>query len=192
MSLKRLPDIDRDAPLNSILFRRKSVRTFLSKQLLPEQKSNLLWACQGLTQQDRRTAPSAGALYPLEIYWIDEREVAHYDPFTHTLNVLSTIDIRSDLARAALSQDFIAQAPATIIISADYKRVTSRYGKPRGIRYVDMEAGHAAQNVLLQAAVEGLGSVPVGAFHDNQVIDLLSLPGDHIPLYLIPIGYAQP
>jgi SagB-type dehydrogenase family enzyme len=190
MSVEKLPDIDRESPLNSILSRRKSVRSFLPKKLLSEQTSKLLWACQGITQQNRRTAPSAGALYPLEIFWIDARMAAHYDAVTHSLRMLSNTDIRSDLARAALSQDFIGLAPATIVITAVYKRVTGKYGKARGSRYVDMEAGHAAQNVLLQAAAEGLGSVPVGAFNDEQVIDLLNLPSGHTPLYLIPIGYT--
>ncbi len=190
MSNKNLPAIDKMRPLNRLLFQRGSFRSFQPKELDDQQVADLLWACQGLNQQDRRTAPSAGALYPLEIYWVDRDQLAHYIPHLHQLDVLNQADLRSQLARAALSQEFIAQAPATVVISAVYERVTGKYGKPRGIRYVDMEAGHAAQNVLLQATALGLGSVPVGAFHDEQVSTLLSLPSDHVPLYLLPVGYT--
>jgi SagB-type dehydrogenase family enzyme len=191
MSNTTLPDIKADNPFTNILLHRKSARSFSRKAISPEQMSHLLWACQGMQKDNRRTTPSAGALYPLEIYWADDQQLAHYNPQRHELEGLSEGDLRSKLARAALSQEFIAQAPATMILTAVYERVTKKYGQPRGIRYVDMEAGHAAQNVLLQATVEGLVSVPVGAFHDQQVSEILSLPAGHSPLYLLPLGYID-
>lgn len=190
MSTVQLPDTDRDEMLLKLLSERRSVRGFRPKELEPEQVGSLLWACQGLKPDQRRMAPSAGALYPLEIFWLDRQRCAHYLPFSHQLELIMHGDHRAGLARAALSQAFIAEAPGTMIITAVYARVTGKYGKPRGTRYVDMEAGHAAQNVLLQATAMGLGSVPVGAFEDDRISELLKLTPDHTPLYLIPIGYT--
>jgi SagB-type dehydrogenase family enzyme len=189
MQIVQLPDIDYQQEINLILLQRTSTRSFLPKPLTQEQMSNLLWACQGKNEHNRRTSPSAGALYPLEIYWIDGNYFAHYNPGSHQLEILMRRDTREELARAALRQDFIQEAPATILICAVYQRVTRKYGEQRGVRYVDMEAGHAAQNVLLQATAEGLGSVPVGAFRDAEISTLLRLPTDHAPLYLLPVGY---
>jgi SagB-type dehydrogenase family enzyme len=190
MGNARLPDINKDNLLTNLLLQRKSARSYSHKSIRLDQISALLWSCQGINKHNRRTAPSAGALYPLEIYWADHEKFSHYHPHTHELDRLIEGDLRSELARAALAQEFIAEAPATLIITAVYERVTSKYGQTRGVRYVDMEAGHAAQNVLLQATAEGLASVPVGAFEDEQVSKVLKLPSKHIPLYLLPIGYT--
>lgn len=94
-----------------------------------------------------------------------------------------------ELARAALEQEFIAQAPVTIVFTAVPARTEVRYGKDRSPRYIDLEIGHAAQNLMLQAAALELGSVAVGAFHDEEVATLLALPKDTIPIYLVPVGY---
>lgn len=190
MADRILPDVNKLEAFNKLLNERASVRNYLPQDVNDQQMGDLLWACQGLNQHDRRTAPSAGALYPLETYWVDRHGLAHYRPLLHQLEVQKQADLRSELARAAHSQQFIAEAPATIVITAVYERVTRKYGTPRGIRYVDMEAGHAAQNVHLQAVALGLGTVPVGAFRDEQVSTVLSLPPDHSPLYLLPIGYT--
>ncbi|MDF1500202.1 MAG: SagB/ThcOx family dehydrogenase [Anaerolineales bacterium] len=189
MGIKHLPDFDRNNPLNALLLKRCSVRSFLPKSLDSQQVSDLLWSCQGMTRGDHRTAPSAGARYPLEIYWVDREQTGHYDVDHHRLEILLEEDLRTELSRAALDQQFIAEAPATVVITAVFHRVAGKYGVERGARYVQMEVGHAAQNVLLQAAALGLGSVPVGAFDDDQVSRLLRLPEDHAPLYLLPIGH---
>ncbi|MGD8634616.1 MAG: SagB/ThcOx family dehydrogenase [Anaerolineales bacterium] len=191
MTFEKLPEINKASALNNILIRRRSVRAYMPDALGDQVVSRMLWACQGITRGTHRTAPSAGGLYPLEIYWLDDLKLAHYEPKTHQLRILTHGDLRARVARSALDQDFIAKAPATLIITAVYERVTQKYGEPRGIRYVDMEAGHAAQNVLLQATAEGLASVPVGAFHDRDISAVLGLPEEHIPLYLLPIGYAS-
>ena len=178
------------APLNRILSKRVSSRTFTSQSLEPDQISDLLWSCQGKVRSSWRTSPSAGALYPLEIYFVDHANVSHFVPETHELELHAKGDVRSEIARAALSQEFIKQAPVTIIIAAVYERVTNKYGIARGTRYVHMEAGHAAQNLLLQAAALNLGSVPVGAFEDDEIARILRLPSDHAPLYLLPVGHV--
>lgn len=186
-----LPEPERrgERSLEWTLDQRKSVRSFLPRPLTPTQIGQLLWAAQGVNAVGGRTCPSAGARYPLEVYAVTADGVAHYDPDRHRLKPIHDRDVRAELARAAIGQDFIAVAPLTIVLCAVFERVASRYGKARGERYVLFEVGHAAQNVLLQAVALGLGSVPVGAFRDEEVHRLLALPPDRPVLYLLPIGY---
>lgn len=175
--------------LEEAIAARRSVREFLPDPLKPEELSQLLWAAQGVTSRDgRRTAPSAGALYPLETYVVLPNGCFRYDPARHRLVPVSGEDRRAALCRAALDQPCIAGAPAVIVLAADFERTKAKYGRTRGPRYVHMEAGHAAQNVLLEATALGLGAVPVGAFDDAGVRAALELPPDREPLYLIPVG----
>jgi SagB-type dehydrogenase family enzyme len=171
---------------------RRSVRAFSSKELSLEQISQLLWATQGITEQKRgfRAAPSAGALYPLEIYLITSDGIHYYDVVEHNLEKISVNDVRRELAWASWGQSSIAEAPISVIICAVRSRTTSRYGK-RGNRYVDIEVGHAAENLHLQAVALGLGSVPIGAFTDSEIKRILRLPRDTDPVYIIPIGYTR-
>lgn len=171
---------------------RRSVRSYSSKEISLEDISQLLWACQGITNNSRglRASPSAGALYPLEIYLAKKNGIFHYIPEEHKLESVSDKDIRKDLSGAAYGQSYVEDAGIDIIICAVYERVMSKYGE-RGIRYTDMEAGHAAQNVFLQAAALGLDSVPVGAFADAAVSKILNLPRDTKPLYILPVGYKK-
>jgi SagB-type dehydrogenase family enzyme len=174
--------------LEETLKKRESVRDFSSQPLKPEELSQLLWALQGATREwGGRTAPSAGALFPLEIYVVLREGVFHYRQKDHQLVRIMNRDLRAGLAEAALGQDCIRAAPAVFVIAAVYERVSRKYGG-RAERYVKMEAGHAAQNLLLQAVSLGLGAVPVGAFQDDRVQKALNLPADHLPLYLIPAG----
>lgn len=186
-----LPEPDRrgERTLEWALDRRQSIRAFSRAALTPAQIGQLLWAAQGLNAVGGRTSPSAGGLYPLEVYGVTADGVAHYDPAGHRLELTLSRDVRPELARAALGQEFIAVAPLTIVLCAVFERVTSRYGKARGERYVFFEIGHASQNVLLEAVALGLGSVPVGAFRDEEVHRLLELPRDRPPLYMMPVGY---
>jgi len=180
--------------------RRRSIRSYTSDPLSLQDVSQLLWAAQGITDPDRnlRAAPSAGATYPLEVYIVVGNNsvtgladgLYRYDPYGHRLEYVLKGDFRSSLAEAALGQPWIREAPINIIIAAVYERTTGRYGE-RGIRYVHMEAGHAAQNLYLQATARGLGMVVVGAFHDDQIQELLRLPKDQKPLYIIPVGHAK-
>ena len=172
--------------------KRRSARSYSRKDISPEDISQLLWACQGITDGRRgyRSAPSAGALYPLEIYLAKADGLFHYIPEGHRLEIISDKDPRPELADAAYRQHYVAEAGIDIIIAAVYGRVTSKYAD-RGIRYTDMEAGHAAQNVFLQASALGLWSVPIGAFDDAAVARILKLPRDSKPLYILPVGYKK-
>ena len=174
--------------------KRRSQREFMQKELDWAQIGQLLWAAQGITGKiwgyEFRSAPSAGALYPMEIYVVSKEGLFHYFPSGHKLEVLNQKDLRNSLAGAALGQEPVREAPVDIVICTVYERVTRKYGK-RGIRYAHIEAGHVAQNVHLQAVALGLGSVPIGAFSDEEIKNVLSLPADHEPLYIIPVGYPR-
>ena len=185
------PAVSSDKSLEEVLAQRHSIREFGDQLLTTAQIGQLLWAAQGITDdQGRRTAPSAGALYPLEMYVATPDGVFHYDPASHQLLQTSRGDPRANLYQAALRQDSVRQAPAVFIVAAVYERTTSKYGTERSPRYVHLEAGHAAQNLLLQAVALGLGAVPIGAFQDEEVQRALGLPADHEPLYLIPVGHT--
>lgn len=176
--------------LEEVVAERRSVRTFTGEALTVDEIGQLLWAAQGTTEAGGRgrAAPSAGGTYPLELYVVTSQSVARYLPEHHAMQIVSEGDLRRPLAEAALGQDHVAEAAAVIVIGAVYARTEERYGD-RAQRYVLLEAGHAAQNVLLQAVALGLGAVPVGAFDDLGVRRVLGLPADHQPLYLIPIGH---
>ena len=175
--------------LEECLARRRSVRRYADGPLTRRQIAQLCWAAQGVTEPKRgfRTAPSAGGLFPLELYVVTAEGVWRYVPKTHSLVKGLAGDVRGKLQAAALGQPMVGRAPATFVIAAVASRTARKYG-PRSRRYVDMEVGHAGQNLLLQATALGLGAVPAGAFHDDRVRRLLSLPADHEPLYLIPVG----
>jgi SagB-type dehydrogenase family enzyme len=176
--------------LEETLLHRKSIRSFSDQPITPEQLSQLLWSVQGMAdQRGRRTSPSAGALYPLEIYVLTQEGISHYQPSDHSLRSVRAGDFRRDLYAAALRQEFILEAPLTVVITAVYQRIEVKYGRDRGPRYVHIEVGHAAENLLLQAVALGLGAVPVGAFEDDLVLKILGIPPDHRPLYLIPVGH---
>ncbi len=171
--------------------RRRSVRGYSKGKIATKQLSQLLWAAQGITSTAGfRTAPSAGALYPLEIYVADENGLFKYKPQGHRLLLVTQEDVRKGLADASWGQSFIAEAPVSIIICAVYERVTSKYGN-RGVKYTEIEVGHAAQNVHLQAVALGLDSIPVGAFTDEDVSRVLNLPIKEVPVYIIPVGYKK-
>lgn len=174
------------------MLKRRSIREFKDTPLTLAELGQLLWAAQGITHPaGLRTAPSAGALYPLEVYAVTREATYHYNPQGHHLVVHARGDLRAALYAVALMQDSILQAPVTIVITAVYARTAKKYGEERTPRYVALEVGHAGQNVLLQAVALGLGAVPIGAFLDDQVQNVLALPRDHQPLYLIPVGHPR-
>ena len=178
--------------LEEALTKRRSVREFSDTPLTLAELGQLLWAAQGTTHPaGLRTAPSAGALYPLEVYAVTREGVYHYQPQGHRIIVHVQDDVRSALYAAALRQDPVLKAPAVIVIAAVYARTAQKYGEERSLRYVHLEAGHAAQNVLLQAPALNLGAVPIGAFEDSRVKQVLALPSDQQPLYLIPVGHPR-
>lgn len=188
------PRHDGKVSLETALLRRRSVRRWKPEVLQLEEISQLLWAAQGITDgRGLRTAPSAGALYPLEIYLVAGRVerlqagIYHYRMHPNTIVAKTIGDVRNNLCRAALLQQAVATAPVTIAVCAIYRRETAKYGE-RGIRYADMEAGHAAQNIALQAVALDLASVVIGAFRDQEIHRLLELDRNETPLYLIPVG----
>src|SRR6056297_1187597 len=173
---------------------RRSVRNYSDEPLSLSSVSQLVWAAQGVTGPDgrKRAAPSAGALYPLEVYVVAEdlpdldAGVYHYLPSSHNLELVSEGRAMKDLARAALGQMFISEAPAAIVITGDYSVTTQKYGE-RGKQYVHMEAGHAAENLFLQATSLDLETVTVGAFQEKELKELLNIPDQEIPFYIMPI-----
>jgi SagB-type dehydrogenase family enzyme len=188
------PRYDSDFSIEETLLKRRSIREYKDEPLKLQQVSQLLWATQGITDpRGFRTAPSAGALYPLEVYAVVgkvetlKEGVYKYNPQEHELVKRLDGDRRVELAEAALDQSWVQRGAITVVITAVYDRTTVKYGE-RGVRYVHMEAGHAAQNMCLQATAMDLGTVTVGAFHDEQVREILSLSEDEQPLYILPVG----
>ncbi len=185
------PDQNGSMSLEQAIAARRSRRDFLPQPLTPEQIGQLAWTAQGQdARSSYRTVPSAGATYPLELFVVTSEGLFHYLLAKHALEKLTDQDLRARLASAAWGQEFIEAAPLTLVFAAQFGRTTGRYGQ-RGIRYVYMEAGHAAQNVHLQAEALGLGSVAVGAFDDSSVSKVLSLPNDLEPIYMVVIGHYR-
>ena len=188
------PQVSGDQPLERLLAHRRSVREFTAVALTLAEAGQLAWAAQGETHPEgKRTAPSAGALYPLELFLVAgdvkglDPGVYHYHPKGHRLQQIDGGERRQPLARAALEQIWIREAPAVYVFGAVYHRTTGKYGE-RGRRYVHIEVGHAAENLILQAEALGLGSVVVGAFDDAAVASTLALPRDVKPLSILPVG----
>jgi len=183
--------------LEEAIARRRSIRDFTPQPISQSQLSQILWSAQGITDSSwkYRTVPSAGATYPLEIFvvcGINSIEeigdgIYHYNIDNHSLTLLHKGDVRLELARAALNEEIIYQAPVDIVICALYERTTLHYGS-RGERYVLMEVGHAGQNIYLQATALGLATVAIGAFRDEQVKEVLRLDKQIKPLYIMPVG----
>lgn len=189
-----VPRQDSSFSLERALHERRSVREFGKTALTQDEVSQLLWAAQGITSRDGlRTVPSAGALYPLEMYVVVGKVrdldpgVYQYVPAGHKLMKTIAGDQRHKLAAAAHGQDCVADAAAVLVFTAVERRMTRKYGS-RGARYVHIEIGHASENVFLQATALGLGTVVVGAFEDDAVGELLQLPQGEAPLYLMPLG----
>ncbi len=176
------------------LLERRSIRNYKDEALTLAEVSQLLWAAQGITHPaGYRTAPSAGALYPLEVYVVAGNVVGlpagiyKYRPQGHELEKVAGGDVRADLCAAALDQEFVEDGAAVLVFAAVYERTTLKYGE-RGVRYVHMEVGHAAQNVYLQAVSLGLGTVVVGAFDDGEVERLLQMQDDERAVCIMPVG----
>lgn len=191
-----LPEVKKDShtSIEKALLERRSVRSYTDQAIELVEVGQLLWAAQGVNRTGGyRTAPSAGALYPLEIYLLVGKAeglsagLYHYLPEYHALKIIQAGDKRVALSEAALNQEAIKEAPVVIVITAIYQRTKRKYGQ-RGEQYVHMEVGSATQNVYLQAISLGLGTVFIGAFYDDQVQAVLGLPKEEIPLCLMPVG----
>jgi len=189
------PKASETSHIEELIEKRRSVRKYTDRELSESVISRILWAAQGISSKDGlRTSPSAGALYPLEVHVVAgegsglETGTYRYIPKEHTLVQEITGDIREKLSKVVLSQPMVKDASVSIVISAVYPRITSKYGK-RGIRYTHMEAGHVAQNVYLLGTELGIGTCAIGAFEDEEVRKVLKLPANEEPLYILPLGY---
>lgn len=191
------PNFNGEMALEATLKNRRTIRAFRPDPLSLESLTQILWAAYGITEQGgfKRSAASGGALYPLDIYCVigDQsvdglsKGIYHYESLPHRLVILAEKDVRQELARACLSQMWMARAPVSLVITAEYNRICRKYGE-RGKRYALIEAGHSGQNIFLQAEALGLGAGIVGAFEDEQVIRVLGLPQAHEPLLIMPVG----
>ncbi len=198
-----LPRIRREVlSVEEALAYRRSIRSYRDEPITIEQLSQLLWAVYGINEPRRgfKTTPSAGATYPLVIYVVvGSNGVSlgngsflkpgsyRYDPYSHSLHLVKEGDLRDDLARAALDQEWVREAPINIVICAIFERTTRVYGE-RGYRYVYIEVGHAGQNIYLEATALGLGTVAVGAFYDDAVRLVIGAKPNEHPLYIMPVG----
>ena len=193
------PRLKGEMSLEEAILKRRSRRDFGDSPLTLREVSQILWAGQGITDAaGLRAAPSAGALYPLDLYLVVGKQgveglgegVYHYLPQSHSLEPTVQGDVRQTLARLSREQMFVTEAPLSLLITGEYERTTNKYGE-RGMRYVHMEAGHVAQNVYLQSEALGLGTVTMGAFQDEKISEALNLPPSYRPLYLMPIGHPE-
>ncbi|MBU2595882.1 SagB/ThcOx family dehydrogenase [Patescibacteria group bacterium] len=189
------PKLKSDLSIEEAILKRRSIRDYKDEAISLSDISQLLWAAQGVTDKEKggRSAPSAGALYPLEIYLLAGKVeelgegLYKYNPENHQLIKTLSGDKRTELTEAAVGQTTIKNAPAIIIITGVYERTRAKYGE-RAERYVHLEAGHASQNIYLQSESLGLGTVSVGAFDDERVKQALGLSNNETPLYLMPVG----
>ena len=185
---------------------RRSVRSFKSEPISLEHLSMILWATYGITDVQRgfRASPSAGATYPLEVYAVvGEKSVMKSDggyvdagvykyvSELHALRLVRRGDHRDALAKAALGQQWVRQAPVDIVVTAVFERTTMFYGERGRVRYVPIDVGHLGQNIYLMAAALGLGTVAVGAFYDDWVARVIGLQPNEEPLYIMPVGVPQ-
>lgn len=196
------PILSSNFSLEEALQKRRSRRSYQKDALSPEQLSQVLWAAYGITKPTPkrpaisgglRTAPSAGALYPLEIYVLVgnvkgiEPGVYKYHPIGHKIVSVMGKDIRTDLCAAALNQEMVKTAPVSLLYCAVFSRTMEKYGE-RGRRYVYMDLGHSAENVYLQVETLHLGTCVVAAFEDEKVKEIMPFAAEEEPLYIMPIG----
>ncbi len=192
------PETAGSMPLTEALLRRRSVRDFVRRPLSQSQLSQLLWSVQGVTgpYDYKRTPPSAGGLCPLEIDVVigDVTGIVpgvyRYQPTSHTLLQTGPVDVRKALGKAAINQNWLADASAVFVLAAVYERTTVKYGN-RGFRYVHMDVAFAAENLHLQAVADGLGTVVMGAFDDDEVHSVMNLKGNERPLLILPVGWPS-
>lgn len=193
------PKLEGLISLEEAIQRRRTVRNFKKhKAITIEQYSQLMWASQGITEFGgyKRASPSAGALYPMDLYGVIGTNgvhnintgVYHYLPEKHSIELISTGDVLDKIAEASLFQMWMAKAPINIIITSEYSRITGKYGN-RGIRYAHMEAGNISQNIFLQAEALGLKAGIVGAFNNKLVNRTINVPTSHEPLLIMPVGF---
>ena len=183
---------------------RRTIRRFSSKEIDLSAISQLLWALQGTTYVENlpgdekilhKATPSAGRAYPLEVYIVFSTGLYHYEPRKHTLHLISDENIRDKLSEAAvtpLNKEAIKTAPLTIVLAVDNRRALKATPLlENALRFVHLEAGHATQNLILQAVSLGLGVCTITSYQIATVYEALKLPRDHRPIYILPIGFPK-
>ncbi|HNW98531.1 MAG TPA: SagB/ThcOx family dehydrogenase [Bacteroidales bacterium] len=182
------------------LWKRRSIRVYKDTCLSLNEVSMLLWAAYGVSDSVKwggiglHTAPSAGALYPLEVYLVAGNitglpsGIYRYHPLGHYLTLIKSGDYRVELYEASLYQGMIKNASASIVYSAVFARTTGKYGKRGRERYVCMDLGHSGENVYLQATAMGIGTCAIGAFDDSKISKIMQMPKVEEPLYIMPLG----
>jgi SagB-type dehydrogenase family enzyme len=195
-----IPSLTGTMSVNEALLKRRSVREYKDTCLTLQEVSQLLWAAYGISDTvswngfGLHTAPSAGALYPLELYLVAGNVsgipagIYKYHPKRHYLILIKSGDYRSELCDAALKQDMVKSAPAVIVYSAVFSRNTDKYGNRGRERYVCMDLGHSGENIYLQATAMGIGTCAIGAFTDKDVSKVIGMPDEEEPLYIMPLG----
>ena len=187
--------------IDEALKRRKSIRQFSTKSLNEKQLSYLLWASTGVQRQEGehefRTAPSAGALYPIETYLVVSsvedipQGVYHYSIGSHALEELNAGDFRRAITIAAMGQRMCMEATVVFIWTAIFQRSKWKYGQ-RAYRYVYLDAGHIAENLALSATSIGIGSCHIAAIFDDEVNEILGVDGsDESAIYMTVLGWPR-
>jgi SagB-type dehydrogenase family enzyme len=194
------PDVNIGIPVARAIHDRKSVRSYSPEPLTLKEAGRLLWAAGGATVDGvtgaTRAYPSAGGIYPLEIYLVAgdveglEPGIYRYEWKDNSLEMVKKADIRSDLSRAAYGQKMLASAPATIVITALYEKTAARYGERGKSLFVPMDAGHLGQNVHLEAQSLGLGTVMVAGFETAKAEKVLA-GTEGTPVYMMPVGHVE-
>jgi SagB-type dehydrogenase family enzyme len=195
------PQLTGNLSVEAAIENRRSVRHYSNQSVTLDNVSQILWSAQGITdtQYQLRAAPSAGQVYPLEVYVIAgpnvsglQEGVYQYEPSNNTLEMFMNGDLRSDLSNIADGQLWVKQAPLDILITGDNQKMIDKYpDKDLSTRFVDLEAGHAGENIYLQAESLGLVTVSLGSFDSNQLSQKFELPSNETPLYIFPIGHPQ-
>jgi SagB-type dehydrogenase family enzyme len=196
------PQLTGNVSVEEAIQNRRSIRHFTNESLSINNVSQILWAAQGITdnQSSLRAAPSAGQVYPLELYLIIgsggvaglDEGVYHYVPSNHTLEKIINGDLRADLSSIANGQPWVKDAPVNILITGNYLKMMDKYNdKDLSIRFVDLEAGHVGENIYLQSETMGLVTVSLGSFNETQLKQLIQLPNNETPIYIFPVGHPQ-
>ena len=176
------PSLKGSVSFEEALAKRRSVRQFTDQQLEPAQIGQLAWAGQGITEPVRglRTAPSAGAIYPIKLYFATQEGLFVYNAKEHSLEQTLNLDVRGRLAAT--------NAPCNIIIAGSERDLAVKF-RGEANKYMLLEAGHIAQNIQLQAVCLGLGSVPIGGFDARGISRVCKLSRGVEPLLVISVGY---
>jgi SagB-type dehydrogenase family enzyme len=189
------PYIDSKVSLEKTLWERRSQRTYKAFPLDIKEISQLLWAGQGITDYEhgKRTAPSANAKYPLDLYLVVfyadglDKGIYEYLPEKHGLKKVFEDTKRDDIIKACNFQGAVSQSSVTIIIAGTYTRMSDKYNES-DIRFTYAEVGHTSQNIFLQATALGLGTVVIGGFKQDELSKVLQFPVDTKALYVMPVG----